>query len=81
MARFEERGEPSLDQVGDRLELVQRRSAVYLGQDAHQLVPLACGLHAIQVRGQLAELHGFKRRALGVVCATATRYWAGRWSA
>jgi len=54
---FEKRRKPALDEVRDRLELVQRTGPVHLGQNANQLVPAARGLHLVQVRSELNEPH------------------------
>ena len=59
--RLEERREPALDQIRDRLELVRNRGPVHLGQDADQLVPALGSLHLVQARGQLGELHDWSR--------------------
>ena len=37
--RLEERDQPSLDQIGERLNLIDRALLVKLGERLHQLVP------------------------------------------
>src|SRR5450759_3440160 len=55
--RLEEGRETPLDQVGDGPELVRRAGPVDLRQYANHLVPFGRGLHLVQVRGKLTELH------------------------
>ena len=52
---FEERRQPALDQIGDRLDLFHGASPIHLGEDPNQLIAAAGRLQLIQVGGQLAE--------------------------